>query len=159
MDRKKFGHIFYTLTYLPIQKIWTNLEKSLYLIWPLEIYICQFLAYVQNIFLKASIYELNSRITPSTDLLIILKAMFLDSKHPFWTKKRPKIIEKSMDIHLWPTYLLKICPIFFLEKNMASTDPTYVWFDICLKFRSFLLWTCFLSQGTNQNIIQSKQYK
>ena len=28
--RKKFGHIFYTLTYLPIQKVWTNLEESLY---------------------------------------------------------------------------------------------------------------------------------
>ena len=27
MDRKKFGHIFYTLTYLPIQKIWTILKK------------------------------------------------------------------------------------------------------------------------------------
>ena len=30
MDIKKFGHIFYTLTYLPIKKIWTNLEKSWY---------------------------------------------------------------------------------------------------------------------------------
>ena len=27
MDRKKFRHIFYTLTYLPIQKIWTNMGK------------------------------------------------------------------------------------------------------------------------------------
>ena len=26
-DIKKFRHIFYTLTYLPIKKIWTNLEK------------------------------------------------------------------------------------------------------------------------------------
>ena len=30
MDRKKFRHIFYTFTYLPIKKIWTNLEKSWY---------------------------------------------------------------------------------------------------------------------------------
>ena len=30
MDIKKFRHIFYTLTYLPIRKIWTKLEKSWY---------------------------------------------------------------------------------------------------------------------------------
>ena len=30
MDKKKFRHIFYTLTYLPIRKIWTKLEKSWY---------------------------------------------------------------------------------------------------------------------------------
>ena len=30
MDIKKFGHIFYTLTYLPIRKILTKLEKSWY---------------------------------------------------------------------------------------------------------------------------------
>ena len=42
-----------------------------------------------------------------------------------------------MDIHVWPTYLLKICPNFYPEKNMAPTDPTYLWFGICPKFRSF----------------------
>ena len=116
MDRKKFGHIFYTLTYLPIQKIWTNLEKSLYLIWPLEIYICQFLAYVQNIFLKASIYELNSRITPSTDLLIILKAMFQEDK-TIGPKKGQKLLKKYGHSSL--TYLpSKNLSKFFFGKKL-----------------------------------------
>ena len=55
----------------------------------------------------------------------------------FGPKKHQNYLKKSMDIHVWPTYLLKICPNFFPEKNMASTDPTYLWFGICPKFRSF----------------------
>ena len=72
------------------------------------------------------------------------KVKTLVSKQLFWTKKTTKLFEKSMNIHVWPTYLLKNCPNFFPEKNMASTDPTYVWFDICPKFRSFF-WKAFLS--------------
>ena len=45
-----------------------------------------------------------------------------------------------MDICVWPTYPLRNCPNFFFKKNMASTDPTYVRFGICLKFRSFFFW-------------------
>ena len=56
----------------------------------------------------------------------------------FGPKKHQNYLKKSMDIHVWPTYLLKICPNFFLEKNMVSTDPTYLWFDMCQKFHSFL---------------------
>ena len=58
----------------------------------------------------------------------------------FGPKKHQNYLKKSMDIHVWPTYLLKICPNFFPEKNMASTDPTYLWFGICPKFRSFFFW-------------------
>ena len=65
------------------------------------------------------------------------KVKTLVSKQHLWTKKTQKLFEKSMSIHVWPTYLLKNCPNFFPEKNMASKDPTYVWFDICPKFRSF----------------------
>ena len=63
----------------------------------------------------------------------------------FGPKNHQNFLKKSMDIHGWPTYLLKICPNFFSGKNMASTDPTYLWFGICPKFRSFFL-KAFLTQ-------------
>ena len=64
----------------------------------------------------------------------------LVSKQQVWTKKNNQHnLKKNMDINFWPTYLLKISLNFFSEKSMASTDPTYVWFDICPKFCSFFL--------------------
>ena len=47
------------------------------------------------------------------------------------------IFHKNMDIKFWPTYPLDLCPIFFSLKNMVPANPTYLWFDICLNFRSF----------------------
>ena len=57
----------------------------------------------------------------------------------FGPKNHQNFLKNSMDIHGWPTYLLKICPNFFSGKNMASTDPTYLWFGLCPKFCSFLI--------------------
>ena len=54
-------------------------------------------------------------------------------------QKNTKIIWKKYG-HLCLTYLpFKNWSNFFPEKNMASVDPTYAWFDICPKFRSFFL--------------------
>ena len=48
------------------------------------------------------------------------------SKQQLWTKKPPKLFEKSMNIPVWPTYLLKNCPNFFPEKIWhQQTLPTY----------------------------------
>ena len=60
-----------------------------------------------------------------------------------------------MDFHVWPTYLLKNCPNFFSKKNMASTDPTYLWFDVCLKFRSFFFGYASLAEDRSAHFTTS----
>ena len=124
MDIKKFGHIFYTLTYLPIKKIWTNLEKSWYFYktfrlfenWVESHVKCEGVStYKINIYWpiysishnKLCTFIRNCRflefwnilswylIKGSHKKLIFSKVKTLVSKQQFWTEKPPKLFEKK----------------------------------------------------------------
>ena len=74
-------------------------------------------------FLMASIYELNSRITPSTDLLIILKAMFQEDKTILDQKKANNYWKKKYG-HSSLTYLpSKNVSKFFFGKKYGVNRP------------------------------------
>ena len=140
---KKVGTLIRLLDFLKISTYRINIYWPIYSISHNKLctlfWNCRFLKFWNSVKLNIDIlnWYLIKGMPSKKKLWTFPKSKLGFQNNNFGPKNHQNFLKNSMDIHGWPTYLLKICPNFFSGKNMASTDPTYLWFGICPKFRSF----------------------
>ena len=140
---KKVGTLIRLLDFLKISTYRINIYWPIYSISHNKLctlfWNCRFLKFWNSVKLNIDIlnWYLIKGMPSKKKLWTFPKSKLGFQNNNFGPKNHQNFLKNSMDIHGWPTYLLKICPNFFSGKNMASTDPTYLWFGVCPKFRSF----------------------